>query len=233
MRVNLRTLAVAAAVLGIAACSDSGTAPRTASSLRAADRGPSLDLSYGNLQLGSDFTLTSAGGTFPVAGGLYTVVFPANAVCDPSASTYGVDQWDAPCTTLSSTQSITVHATVQLTMLGIAVDFSPSLRFSPATTVILYTDVYAPIIVANSAYFAANHAALRPLAMYWSPSLGAASVPDYLTDPTAVTHVDLVTGRVWRRIKHFSGYNVYSGQPCDPSPSDPDCIDTGGGGGIL
>jgi hypothetical protein len=33
---------------------------------------------------------------------------------------------------------------------------------------------------------------------------------------------------VWRRIKHFSGYNVVSGLPCDPSPDDPNCVDNGG-----
>jgi len=42
------------------------------------------------------------------------------------------------------------------------------------------------------------------------------------------THVNLTTGIVWRRVKHFSGYNISSGLPCDPSPDDPDCIDTGG-----
>lgn len=228
MRVTLRNFAVAAAALTIAACSDSSTAPGNASAVRPVGHGPSSDLLLGNLLLGTDFTLNSKGGTFPLAGGLYTVVFPANAVCDPAVSTYGTDQWDAPCTTLGKGQSIKVHATVSVTSTGLAVDFSPSLRFSPLTTVTLYTDYYSAVITANSAYFSANHAALRPFAMYWAPVFGAASVPDYLTDPTAVTHVNITTGRIWRRIKHFSGYNVVSGQPCDPSQGDPDCIEVDG-----
>lgn len=227
MRVTLRTFAVAATALALVACGDSSTAPRTASSLRPSDRGPSLDLSLGSFELGTDFTVTPTGGVFPLAGGIYNVQFPANAICDPAVSTYGPDQWNAPCTTLAT--GIKIHATVSVSMFGIAVDFSPSLRFSPtAGNVYLYTDVYAPIILANGAYFSANPSALRPLAMYWAPELGAADVPDYLTDPTAVTHINLSTGRVWRRIKHFSGYNVYTGLPCNPSPTDPDCIDTSG-----
>src|SRR5579884_132179 len=92
MRVTLRSFAAAVAILAVAACSDSNTAPRTASSFRATDR-PTLDLSLGNLQFGTDFTLTRSGGTFPISGGLYTVVFPADAVCDPTISTYGPSQW--------------------------------------------------------------------------------------------------------------------------------------------
>jgi hypothetical protein len=34
---------------------------------------------------------------------------------------------------------------------------------------------------------------------------------------------------VWRKIKHFSGYNVATGEECTPSPDDPDCIDVGDG----
>lgn len=227
MRVNLRTLVVAAATLTIAACGDSSTAPGDASALRPAGHGPSLDLSLGNLLLGTDFTLNQNGGTFPLAGGLYTIVFPTNAVCDLN-STYGTDQWDQPCTL--ATKSIKVHATVSVTSTGLAVDFSPSLRFSPSATVILYTDTYAATIKANSAYFSANHAALRPFAMYWAPTFLGATVPDYLTDPTAVTHVNLTTGRIWRRVKHFSGYSLSTGQACNPSPDDPDCIEVDGDG---
>jgi hypothetical protein len=48
-------------------------------------------------------------------------------------------------------------------------------------------------------------------------------------DPSVATVKDPATGTLKRRIKHFSGYNVFSGLPCDPSPNDPDCIDNGDG----
>lgn len=226
MRLILRSFAVAVAALTVVSCSESTTAPHSAPTLRAGDHGPSLDLLGGSMLLGTDFTLTQNGGTFPLGGGLYTIVFPTNAVCDQSSS-YGTDQWDQPCTL--SSKGIKVHATVSMSSTGLYVDFSPSLRFVPTATVILYTDVYAQTIVANSALYAANPAAARAYAMYWVPTFLGATVPDYLTDPTAVTHVNITTGRVWRRVKHFSGYSVTTGLPCDPSPTDPDCVVVDGG----
>jgi len=51
-------------------------------------------------------------------------------------------------------------------------------------------------------------------------------------DLTMVTHVDLRTGVVWRRVKHFSGYLVVSGTSCGITPTgapDPSCtVDPGG-----
>jgi hypothetical protein len=29
---------------------------------------------------------------------------------------------------------------------------------------------------------------------------------------------------VWRRIKHFSGYSLSSGAPCEDTAGDPDCV---------
>jgi hypothetical protein len=64
--------------------------------------------------------------------------------------------------------------------------------------------------------------------VYYTPDFGATGYTDAGYDLSQITHINLSTGLVWRRIKHFSGYNVTSGLPCDPSPDDPDCIDTGG-----
>ena len=47
-----------------------------------------------------------------------------------------------------------------------------------------------------------------------------------LRDASLITNVDLVTGRVWRRIKHFSGYSVLSGLECVVSELDPDCVES-------
>jgi len=81
------------------------------------------------------FTLTSAGGKFSTGDGLYTLVFPANSVCDPATSSYGPGTWDQPCTTLADGQSVTVTATYGFTNHGLSVDFSPALRFNPKTEV--------------------------------------------------------------------------------------------------
>jgi len=228
MRVTFRNLAATAAILAAAACGDSTVAPSSASStLLPTDRAPSFDLSLAG-NFGSDFTLTSRGGTFSVAG-VYTVNFPANSVCDPATANYSAGQWDAPCATLAAGQSVKVHATLGLSWSGVSVDFQPELRFSPNATVTIATDIYAPIIVANRNYYAAHPQALGPLAMAYSSTLGGARVADYVTDPTAITHISLMTGRVWRRIKHFSGYNIFTGEQCTPTQYNSDwCVDVSG-----
>lgn len=225
MRVTSRTLAALAVIVFGAACGEptavqTPTAPRFAPSSKA----PSFDFSSaGRLGIaGSDFTLTPAGGSFQV--GLFTVNFPAGSVCDPSASTYGPTEWDKSCVPLSGSKAIAMHASVQLTPTGLAVDFQPQLRFVPTSQVTISTDIFAPLIVANRQFFQQNPAVLRTLAMYYSPSLGAGHVADYQVDPSLITHINLTTGRIWRRVKHFSGYVLGSGEPCTPSPDNPDCI---------
>ena len=173
------------------------------------------------------FTVTAAGGSFDV--GMFTVNFPANSVCDPAASSYGPGTWDSACTTLGDGQSITVKATYGFTLGGgPVVDFSPALRFNPKTTVTISTDVYAPVLTFFRNYWLSNRDALRFFGMYYTPDFGTTGLTDAGRDASLVTHVNLTTGLVWRRIKHFSGYNISSGLPCDPSPDDPDCIDDGG-----
>ena len=227
MRTTLRSLVAIGALFAAAACSDSTVAPRPGSaSLAASDRAPSLDLSIPALNLGSNFTLTSNGGSFNVAG-MYTVNFPKNSVCDPNLTDYAAAQWDAPCATLAPGQSISVHATAMLTSGGIAVDFQPELQFNPASTVTIYTDVYAPTIVKNRNYYAAHPSALGALAMSYTATLNGVRVADYATDTSVITHIDLLNGRVWRRIKHFSGYNILTGEVCTPTPDDPACVDVG------
>lgn len=226
MRFTVRSFVALAGMLTAAACSEPTAAPRT-SAPTVADRVPSFDVSSfaRTMSQSSDFTVTSNGGSFGVAG-LFTVNFPAGSVCDPDRSSYGPGEWDKACVLLAGGQSIAVHATVSVTGAGLAVDFQPTLRFSPDAQVTVSTDVFAPILTANREYFSRNPSALRPLAMYYAPALGAATVADYLSDPSAVTHINLQTGRVWRRVKHFSGYSITSGEACDPSPGDPDCVST-------
>jgi len=232
MRGPLRTLIATVVVAGIAGCSDAATSPRDAST-RALSPGsvPTLDFSpsllFNGLQTTS-FTLTSAGGKFSIGNGLYTISFPANSVCDPATSSYGPGTWDSPCTTLADGQSITVTATFGFTNHGLAIDFSPALRFNPSTEVRIATAVYAPVLTTFASYFASNPSSLHFLGIYYAPDLSSAGTTDAAFDSSLVTHVNLSTGLVWRRVKHFSGYSIATGLPCDPSPDNPDCVDDGG-----
>jgi len=223
MRGHLRTLVAGAAIAAIAGCSDSATSPSNATSrLVAPSGGPSLD--YDGPDRFSDyrtttFTLTSAGGTFQV-GDLYSLTIPANAVCVVTSS-YGPAVWDAPCATLRSGQSVTVTATYGFDHGGPVVDFSPELRFSPTTQVTISTTLYADVLTESHGYFEKDPDALRRFGIYYIPTLGAHVVTDAATDPSLLTHINLRTGLVWRRIKHFSGYNVTAGLTCDGT--DPSC----------
>lgn len=213
-------------------CSDTTTTAPSGSGLQHSPpgKGPSLDWNSGALFNGArstSFTVTAAGGTFQI-GGLYSVNFPANSICDPTTSTYGPGTWDDPCTTLAPGQSVTITATYGFSGSGLGVDFSPALRFNPNTQVTISTNAYAFSLTTFASFFAANPGALHFLGIYYEPALGGAGQTDAGRDPSLVTHVNLTTGIVWRRIKHFSGYNVWTGLPCDPSPDDPDCIDDGG-----
>jgi len=230
-RLSTRIAAAGAVVaaLAIGGCSES-TAP-TASSrgLRVgADGRPDLRPSglFGGPR-SATFTVTAAGGSFDV--GMFTVNFPANSICDPNTSGYGPGTWDSPCNTLADGQSVTVTATYGFTLRGgPVVDFATNLRFNPKTTVTISTDAYAPVLTFFRNYWLGNPDALRYFGMYYTSDFGATGLTDAGLDASLGTHVNLTTGIVWRRIKHFSGYNVSSGLPCDPSPDDPDCIDTGG-----
>lgn len=211
MRSSLRIVAAIAAAISVAACSDSSNNPsapttRTPPSLSAPLAGLGASATWAGFASG-DFTLTSNGGTFVISG-LYTLTFPANSVCDPDQSSYGPTEWDSPCQTLADGQSIKVHGSISLIAGGLGVDFNVPLRFSPDTRVTLSTSVFASVLKSNQDYFSSNTSALNFLAIYYAPAIGQDPVPDYLTDPDVITHVDLTTGRVWRRIKHFSGYVV-------------------------
>jgi hypothetical protein len=218
---------VASTMVGLAACSDTGRSPSgpDVPALSAHSR-PSLDDISGGNSWGtqtSTFTLTAAGGTFDI-GGFYTLTVPADGVCTLSSS-YGPGTWDSPCDTLGPNESITVTATFGFSHGGPGIDFSPALRFSPSVQVTLSTALYANLLTNARGFINANPAAFRRFGMYYAPSYGSDIVTDAATDPSLVTHINLTTGLVWRRVKHFSGYNVTSGLECTPSPDDPDCIE--------
>lgn len=225
MRHFSRPWYAALAIAAAAGCSDS-TSPGTSSArqIGATDR-PSLDYDgpsrFGGVRT-TTFTLTARGGTYEI-GDVYTLTVPANAVCKLNSG-YGPGTWDLPCATLDNGESIRITARYAFTKSGPVVDFSPDLRFSPQAQVTLATDLYAQQLSSGRGYFNANPAALRNFGIRYTSDMGATNIADATADQSLVTHINLRSGKVWRRVKHFSGYNVASGRECDPSPDDPDCI---------
>ena len=195
-------LFTAVLVLGTAACIDSPTAPRRA---EVPDGAPNAMVVINQMapdSTSATFTVTPTGGLFSM--GPHHVFFPARAICDPAKSTYGVTQWDAPCEPLAS--SITIKAEVRVTNGVPWVFFTPNLRFVPSSYptrwVWLYLETRQPISTAD----------LDRFKILWFSESGAEPVDESLSDPTLVTHIWPETGLVYRRIKHFSGYQVHDGR---------------------
>ena len=229
-RTSIRKIAfavLATTMVGLAACSDSATLP---SSPNSPTRGltpndaPSLNWS-GSGTTGYQtmtFTLTDDADTINI-GGLFTLKVPKNAVCTLN-SPYGPGYWDSPCNTLDYRSSVTVTAKYGISSTGPEVNFSPELRFSPYIKVTLSTSYYSRTLTSNRNYYASHPSALSFVSMYFEAGLPEPLVADVSGDNSLATHVNLWSGNLWRRIKHFSGYNVTSGD-CSGCDAPPPIID--------
>jgi hypothetical protein len=174
-----------------------------------------------------DLVIPAAGGQVSVLG-LYTLTFPANAVCDPDAADsqagYASQNWDAPCTV--ATRDVAVRATLKWSYGQLWADFAPALRFVPSKTVTLHTDILAPLV----RYYGSRAVGLG-LARQWGigymTGIEGQMSDDSKSDASVRTKI-YSSGRIARRIKHFSGYFIVTGpnagRPCEPSPDNPWCV---------
>jgi len=201
--------ALLAFAIGLAACGESAVAPRSQ-----APSTPSAPSAVGG---GSNATLTAfdtirfsividpSHATYYNLGAGNSITFPAGSLCDPSKSTYGVGEWDNPCTL--ATAPLTVNAIAWLDAGNHPhIDFNPSVRFVPTSNplgwvTISFTDYYASWMSSS--------------AIGYCRTINSTCVDESTFDPTMTTTRDPITGRLTRRIKHFSGYNVFSGRDGD------------------
>lgn len=199
-RKNPRRFIIATgACLVLAACGEAPTAParsappvRTAASL-GTTAGGSVDTSYAvfvvNPLLRQTFSLTNGN----------KITFGARAICDPLTSSYGPTEWDKPCDALLL--PVTVKTLSWYDRDGHPhVEFSPRLRFNPAAEqVTLYLKDKNDL----SAGYGINYC----------PDDGSACYDESITDPSLTTYRSTTSGNFYfRRIKHFSGYNIASGR---------------------
>lgn len=206
--------AAAGALLVVAAaCADRATAPApAASAARSMAQAGGINYALGGRQLDRiklmymdqdtvTFTVDPRkGGTFNLAQGHF-VYFPANAICDPESS-YGPTHWDDPCR--AATHPITVTAVSMHTVDGAPfVSFEPALRFVPAASEREFVYLY----MHDDDY-------LRWMQMEIDYCFdGIACVDESALDPSL--HTQRTSAKyqyLYRRIKHFSGYNVAAGR---------------------
>ena len=127
-------------------------------------------------------------------GGGHRLSLPAGAVCDPTLSGYGPSLWDAPCVpqllplqfTVRSWRDAAGHPRMVVT---------PDVRFVPGSNVVLR--------MKDDAAAAAGTGVI-----VWCPTGALTCVNEALQDATMATKSSPNNGFVYRRLKHFSGYNV-------------------------
>src|SRR6185503_12218076 len=140
-----------AATAGIAACSDNATAPAVESSASSAPvfgGGATQELTPTDTFRFS-ITINPQQDTYYYLGAGNSLTFPAGSLCDPSNSTYGVGEWDKPCT--PAWWPVTVNVKAWMDAAGHArVDFDKHLRFVPSSNpakwvVITFADLQASL----------------------------------------------------------------------------------------
>lgn len=139
--------------------------------------------------------------------GAHYLVIPANAVCDPASSGYGDGTWDRPCSTIK--RPLNVIATVSTKNGHPLVEFDTHLRFKPATDNSNAVVLYLRDEMATSASM-----------IIWCPTATSTCIDESKTATGAVrlkTWFDNSSSWVYRRIEHFSGYNVTGGRDGDPT----------------
>ena len=191
------------AALVVVGCSDQPSAPEATAS---SEESPFLKVypTYAADGKSADIIVEPSGGYFTL--GKHVIAFPANSICDPALSTYGVSEWDAPCAPI--TTPIHIHAELREQDGRTWIDFSPELRFVPSDNEAEWVYLFMRTNAAEGKYLTSKNAP----AILWSPAIGVPGVDESLDDPTLKTKWDRRLGGVYRRIKHFSGYNVYSGR---------------------
>ena len=191
----LRSGLLLGAMLVAAACQDAPVAP-------AAD-GPALPpnlgvyADYSDDRESADIVVTPTGGWFTL--GSNAIYFPPNSICDLSSS-YGPDEWDKPCQPAQG--AVSFHVEIlrdgNCTWLGV----TPAARFVPAKgarhRVMLYMDTgMQPEKLA---------AKMPPI--LGVPAPGEPGIDEAAIDRTLRTRYLPKSSIAYRRIKHFSGYQV-------------------------
>jgi hypothetical protein len=147
-----------------------------------------------------------------IALGPNRIDIPANAVCEVGKSGYGPTYWNLPCTPETKAVTLTITVTGAGTDTA-SVDFLPAMRFNPAKVVTLN------FFVSSLTKAAARNWDILYCSSTTSGTSGKGSggsgtgggkkcVNEALTDHDLTTHADYSSSSLFRRIKHFSVYQV-------------------------
>jgi hypothetical protein len=227
MKITKRVRVLAAVVgsgivVASSACSVDSGAPTTAPFASTQQLAPSFAKGSGGTTTGGSATSGASANalnfTFDpsveqhFALGPNRIDIPANAVCAIGKSGYGPTYWDLPCT--PETKSVTLTITVKDAGTDTAsVDFQPAMRFNPDKVVTLNVFV-SSLTRAAARNWDILYCASGQSGTSGNGSGGAGSgggrkcVNEALTDHELNTHADYANSSLFRRIKHFSVYQV-------------------------
>ena len=200
---QIRWSTLVAVVAVAAACADGSVAPTSEAAEVLPGGAPRPQIIVNQMaedKSAADFTVTPGGGFFNM--GKHGIYFPRNVICDPAVSSYGPEFWDDNCVVLRA--PIRIHAKLRQQDGREWVDFSPELRFRPSRRYSEWVWIYMR-----------TDAAVLPdrsLTILWSPKIGEPGIDESLQDATQRTFVSPWSSYAYRRIKHFSGYNVTAGR---------------------
>ena len=194
-----------ALMLGTAACgSDRVASPGDAAPTQRFAKGTGTGGTSGKTIEGEKLTTfvvkPNRSGRFTINGG-HRLDVAANAICDPATSGYGPTLWETSCHPIRSDLTITALSGVDAAGHPY-VRFSPDLRFTP--------DDSRPVTLAMF-----DRAAVESGGNYvilYCASGSTTCVDESLADPELKTYTDNKNLMLYRRIKHFSGYNIVSGR---------------------
>jgi hypothetical protein len=186
---QLATATLAALAFTLAACSDSPVDPASST----------LKPEGAHLTLASTSVTTAT--LYPQYDNVYVsveghrIVIPAYSICQVGVSGYGPGFWDKSCTPQTSPIVFTITTSVD-TDGSSRVTVKPDVRFVPSKTVM--------------AYFKDAKGSVTPGSFIsYCTLLGC--VDEGKTDAAMTTYRDPSQGIIYRRLKHFSGYNVVFG----------------------
>ena len=144
--------------------------------------------------------------------GEHKINFPAASICDPATSTYGIGEWDVPCEALQKPITITASWWRDSASGQPVIAFEPALRFVPTLDEKKWVTLHMRDKRASREMLRDD---IRILWFYQGEW-----IDESLTDATLETQGNGRNSRVFRRIKHFSGYLVTSGRAAVESGED-------------
>jgi hypothetical protein len=196
---HLTTAVLATVAVTLAACSDSPVDP-------SATQASELKPEGAHLTIASTSVTTAT--LYPQYDNVYVsveghrIVIPAYSICQVDVSGYGPGYWNKPCNPQTAPITFTI-ATMVKSDGSSAVAVKPDVRFAPGKTVMAY------LKDAKGATTPGAYIAYCALVQKEDQDFHCYDEGKY--DPQMTTYRDPAQGIIYRRLKHFSGYNVVFG----------------------